>query len=81
MKGWLRTVHIYWFGFECGVRRSKLDALANGTMWDTWYLEIRAVCEHRPKLHYWTKMVLGCEKHYLNLGIFAVCWGSDIVEV
>ena len=81
MKTWLRTLHVFWCGIEFGVRKSEMDALANGTMFDTWYLEVRAVCEHRPKLHYWTKMVAGCEKHYLNLGILAVCWGSDLVEV
>ena len=81
MTTWLRTLHIYWCGIEFGVCKSSMTPLANGTLWDTWYLELRAVFDHRPKLHYWTKMVAGCEKHYLNLGILSVCWGSDLVEV
>jgi len=44
MKTWLRTLHVFWCGIEFGVRKSEMDALANGTMFDTWYLEVRAVC-------------------------------------
>ena len=81
MTTWLRTLQIYWCGIEFGVHKSDMTPLANGTLWDTWYLELRRPNSHRPKFHYWTKMVAGCEKHYLNLGILAVCWGSDLVEV
>lgn len=81
MTTWHRTLQIYWCGIEFGVRKSHWNALAHGTLWDTAYIEVRAVREHRPKFHYWTKMVAGCENHYLNLGILAVCWGSDLVEV
>jgi hypothetical protein len=81
MTTWVRTLHVFWCGIEFGVRKSSMNALANGTLWDTWYLKLRRPCDHRPKFHYWTKMVAGCEKHCLNLGILAVCWGSDLVEV
>lgn len=81
MKNWIKTIHIHWLGIEFGIRKSCMSPLANGTLYETFFIEFRAVCRHRAFVDYWVVNSLGFDKHYLQLGILTIAWGEDIVEV